>query len=474
MTEADANKIALSPRFCIAEQHGIQLAKYRVIDDLTRSQVNSTAETKDTYCPESLDVLVAQARRFARHGNCNLKAWSVDFSNAYKTSGLHDESKKAATVCFARPSDNKPFKAQILAQPFGSKRAPANWGRVVTFVQFLARTLLSLVVAAYVDDIFCCEPITTCRSGFWAFKALTKLIGFPTADRKDQEPSEDLYLLGAAVSIDSVSIRAEACPERVRKLRALISEALSKDTLTPAEASKLRGKLGFYTTLLAGKLGRGMMGQLIARQYYERTQTITHNLRRSLVWWLSALGNLSPRRANLYFEKPVGAHTDAQGLGHVAAVFTTNGRTAVSTHLPQWFLDWIEKLPGESPIFIYELCAAVLLAYCAREWRGISRTCVVCIDNKAAVATLVKGSSTSPIGTLLANLFWTVATQGNTTWWIEYVHTKSNIADQPSRQRTRTAGKPCNKSTRNVPIEFEQTFATWTSLHREATVVKFK
>ena len=308
MPTTDKNELLPPPRLCISEQHGKQPAKYRIIDDLSRSLVNSTLEVPDAYCPESLDVSAAMARTFAEAGSTDLKARSVDFSNAYKAIGLHTDSDNAATVCFARPRDNKPFKAKILAQPFGSSRAPANWGRVVTFIQFLAMRLLTLIVASYVDDIFCCEPTATCASGFWAFKALTRLLGFHTSDEKGQTPAYQVYLLGAVVELSKTCLKTTACDERVQRLRETIISALTSDNITPAAASKLRGWLGFYTSLLAGKLGRGMMGQLIARQYYQKTPALTQELRRSLAWWLSALGNLKPRLLNLRFSKPIVAH----------------------------------------------------------------------------------------------------------------------------------------------------------------------
>ena len=80
----------MSTRFCIAGQHGLQGPKYRVIDDLSRSCVNSTGDAADKYCPHDLDTLVAQVRTLANFGLTDLIAWSVDFSNAYKTIGLHE------------------------------------------------------------------------------------------------------------------------------------------------------------------------------------------------------------------------------------------------------------------------------------------------------------------------------------------------------------------------------------------------
>ena len=135
---------------------------------------------------------MAQVRALSHGGVEDLRARCVDFPNEYKTIALREASNDAATVCYINPEDNKPYKARILVQPFGSRRAPANWGRVVTFIQFIAREILSLAVAAFVDDVFCDEPASAQTSGFWAFKRLSGLIGFFTSDKKDQRPTTAL------------------------------------------------------------------------------------------------------------------------------------------------------------------------------------------------------------------------------------------------------------------------------------------
>ena len=157
---------------------------------------------------------------------------------------------------------NRPKTARILAQPFGSRRAPSNLGRVVTFIQFVARKLLHLAVGAFVDDFCCAECAKIAKSGFWAFKHLCRLLGFVTPDKKDQAPSISLALLGAEISLSRDAIRAQASTQRVLKIKGRIAHALRLNFLTPAAARKLRGKLGFYTSLLMGKLGRGIMGPL--------------------------------------------------------------------------------------------------------------------------------------------------------------------------------------------------------------------
>ena len=185
--------------------------------------------------------------------------WSVDFSNAYKTIELNKDPEEASHICFSNPTNNRPYKARVLAQPFGSRRGPANWGRVVTFLQFSAGELLRVTTGAFVDDVFCVESHRLAMSGFRAFKQLCLLIGFPTADRKDQPPSTGDVLLGADVSLHETHAQAQIRDERKDRIKSFIRIAMESNALTPASASKLRGKLGFYSPLLAGKLGRGMM-----------------------------------------------------------------------------------------------------------------------------------------------------------------------------------------------------------------------
>ena len=135
--------------------------------------------------------------------------------------------------------DNRPYKSRILAQPFGSRRAPSNWGRVVSFLQFLARMLLSLAVGACVDDVFFFESSLLVRSGFRAFKRLCALLGFATSGRKGQKHSTKTHLLGAEVTLMGQAIRTSTTAERAQKLRGEIVTILNTSVLTPDAASNL-------------------------------------------------------------------------------------------------------------------------------------------------------------------------------------------------------------------------------------------
>ena len=173
MTEADLDSTILSPGFCIAEHHGIQEPKFRLIGDLAKSNVNKTVQMSEIYFRQGLDSFVALTRLQHVNGSEDLKQRSVDFPHAYKTIALRPFSAEASRICFLNPVDNRPYKCRILAQPFGSRMALANWGRVVTFLQFLARMLLSIAVGEYVDDVFGSESSFLAKSGFWAFGRLS-------------------------------------------------------------------------------------------------------------------------------------------------------------------------------------------------------------------------------------------------------------------------------------------------------------
>ena len=141
-----------------------------------KSLANGAVETSETYCPQDLDSFAAITRLQTKHGADHLRAWSLDFSHAYKTIALHPDSSDASCICFINPTDNRRYKSKILVQPFGSRRAPENWGRVVTFIQFLAFRLLHIVVGAVVEDFYCAESAKLSNSSFWAFKQLCKLL----------------------------------------------------------------------------------------------------------------------------------------------------------------------------------------------------------------------------------------------------------------------------------------------------------
>ena len=90
----------------------------------------------------------------------------------------------------------------------------------------------------------------------------------------------------------------------------------------------------------------------------------------------------------------------------------------------------------------------------------------------AAVAALVKGSATPPIGTLLTTLFWNLAERGTALWWIEYVQTKSNHAYRPSMECDAPNGSRCSLTTGNCHPTFYRAFKSRDAFRKEETMVQ--
>ena len=102
------------------------------------------------------------------------------------------------------------------------------------------------------------------------------------------------------------------------------------------------------------------------------------------------------------------------------------------------------------------------------------RTCVLRVDNQAAVASLIKGSSSSDLDGALSRLFWNVEALGSTRRWVEYVNAKSNTADYPARQCAMPTETACRFPQGVSPREFRDAFTSWGALRREATLFTTK
>ena len=214
------------------------------------------------------------------------------------------------------------------------------------------------------------------------------------------------------------------------------------------------------------------MGPLIKRQYGSRAHLLTTKLKRNLAWRFNEIGTLPPRILPLALLSPMGAHSDAQGHGRIATKVLFPKEVTISTRLPKRFIEMVFASDGESPIYLFEMAAAILTA-CVVSTRsdGNPRTCVLCVDNKAALAALIKGSSASELGAILINLFWSVAARCPVVWRFEYVNTKSNAADPPSRERDAPMGLTCAKIIGEVPSNFSRISSSRSALRRESTLL---
>ena len=173
VTNQDLRDTHLTPRFAL-----LQNDKYRIIDDYKLSEINCTISSEDFYPPENLDHLVHGVKDLTdlHYGQKRTKMFAMDIKDAFKCINIHPSSQDYAWLLGS------------YVQPFGSRRAPTSWGRVVVMIQHIIRKLLGVRLLGYVDDLFCAEPEDTIDSGFLCTRELINLLGFTTPLKKTTPP----------------------------------------------------------------------------------------------------------------------------------------------------------------------------------------------------------------------------------------------------------------------------------------------
>ena len=439
---------AITPGFARRGRVGASQEKTRLIDDFRASGVNETVSTVETDVPDTIDAALALASLYERlQPGLELNSFAVAFKNAYKNIPIPLDQQGMATIILA-PPEGPPMKATLRAQPFGARRAPANWARITAFLRWALERFFNINLLVYVDDCFAVEPVSTIGSAFRVVRGFFALLGLDLEDLKEKRPTNNIELLGANVCFAQGSILASLPEKKAKTYADELRALLSNGTLSPAEAAKMRGKLGLsgYTTfssrermlyipmlaqtLMFGRVGHAMLQPFSARQYHvsagARTPFST-DLREVIPWWITQSGSLQPRKVATRPDRPVVVYTDACGAGRLGAIFADAGHVSTRhCHAPPWFM---RALTG---IFELELLACILgLAIACSKAPG--RTVLLCCDNKGALGAVVRGSRSAPIGRMISSTLWNTAAVFNSAVWIEFVTSGLNCADPPPR-----------------------------------------
>ena len=157
--------------------------------------------------------------------------------------------------------------ASLRTHPLGPSRAPANWARVTSFVHIVRLRLCRVWLGIYVGDCFCLEPEDTIDSAINCTRAVCALLGLQLETAKEQGPADSVLLLGAAIQVGQSPITASLPEKKRNDYMAVLRGILAGNSLTPAAAAKVRGKLGFAQPLMFGKFGRAPLHEFLSRQY---------------------------------------------------------------------------------------------------------------------------------------------------------------------------------------------------------------
>ena len=94
------------------------------------SGADDALQLGDTSVPQTLDAAYAMARHFGvANMSQTLCLTIVDFALPYKHVGVDIDRESFPYIALIK-QDGEPVYAQLNTRPFGSKRAPINWGGV--------------------------------------------------------------------------------------------------------------------------------------------------------------------------------------------------------------------------------------------------------------------------------------------------------------------------------------------------------
>ena len=228
----------------------------------------------------------------------------------------------------------------------------------------------------------------------------------------------------------------------------MLDDAAHADFLSPSQAGKLRGVLGFTLLPVMMRVGRAACQALVERQYRDRppyTWTAPLQFMRSFSG--RVLDRLPPLRV------PMEANREVPLLVYTDASFHTvrrHGRRRRIARLGIYVYDpvsgrefWAKRvLPDEyysrlSPDKKTYIAQAELITALAAYWSFpellSGRAVMHFIDNMTALSALVNGYASKSDCAAMVNAFHERMLEMRCRVWAEWVPSEANIADWPTR-----------------------------------------
>ena len=174
--------------------------------------------------------------------------------------------------------------------------------------------------------------------------------------------------------------------------------------VTTGMAAKLRGKLGFATSLGCGEIGRVALRPLTRRHYATGATDIDNDMSLSLKWRIGFRQETPPRVVSFNEEIIPPSHSDAMGVGHICVKWRYMGGADCVSHknLPLLFMlleyETVNITTSMVVIAEFEISATILAACIIAAPTKKVRACInLSIDNNTAPHAVISGNSKSEI-----------------------------------------------------------------------------
>ena len=447
------------PRFQITQASG----KLRPIGDGRRYEHNEACSYSETLdCPTALQPVV-HLRAFARAmadrwgeqwrdqiPGATMETGTEDMPDAYRFVPAAPEELRCNVVGVYDPVRRCHLYQEVYGHVFGRSAAVINFHRLQRLLTAVSRRWLQLLLSFYYDDASLQDVSSARGRGQRHLRGLFRLLHQPLAEAKQVNLTAEVDYLGlrhdVASCLSDGVVRFRPRPKIEEKILAEIGEREAEGSCTPAQASKLRGVLQFASLGMYGRVGAGGLRPLLQRQYADKPPwSLNQGLRNSFEFFKQLMQFPLRRECSLWASRspPIVIASDGRldDSGPASfAVLALDLRSGVRRA-------WIAELPlvlrqrwAAESNYIAQIEQAALVMLIIGEASFLAgRDAYWYIDNSSILAAMVKGAAGhEDVDAAAAAIHLTLAAQGARVWW-EYIESKANWADEPSRMLDKSA-----------------------------------
>ena len=438
------------PRFGVPQgRPGAQ--KVRAIDDGKLSRTNEMQRVLETITTPSPDfpahVLDELIRACLDMGMAvpDLVLSLDDLLAAYRrVPTAHQEFMVAAMW---DPDAGEPVFCEVYGHCFGLVSSVLNFNRVPHMLSVAASLLFAAPNDHYFDDYLVVDLACAKGSAQRALDELHKAVRIPLEPKKRKPPRAKQEALGVNCDLSQAAsnevVILSPTKERVEEILADLRRCKADNYMPPWEAEALFGRLGFVLRTTGGAVGRAATQPLLQRSRERSPQQFQFTLamHHMLSFFEALLPDVPPLMLPCGQRKgtsdaPVVVYTDASfneagfsGLGIV--ILDGDNRYTAGCRVPEWLLAWLRHRGQQ--INHLEMAAAVAARTTFPDVLA-GRKVIHFVDNTTALSKAVHGYANEPdMANLVNSLHICDAVLAVDAWW-EWVPSKANVADLPSRE----------------------------------------
>ena len=448
-----------APRYVIEQglkEDGSQ--RLRCIDDDRVTGVNDATdevESPDLISPVWVVLIVVAVAAKCRAASVRMPQCTValdDMAHAFRT--MLQFLLSVSNVAYYSFAKATTVFQQIPGHSFGKRASPLNFSRLPRLICYAATCFLLVLVAHYVDDF----PSVDVEAGGAmssqdALRAVFRAFGWDVELSKRKIGKLANVVLGVMVSFARILSDGVAVVSPVRsKIDSVLADlraCKARGKLSSGEASSFWGRLGWVSSSTYGRIGRAAT-QCLMQRAHEETREWNDQLDAMLEFLTAVLaeGVLPPLEFSLAPGRlaPVIIYTDASFrwlqepgkervpvaiLGFYVIDRVTGVELISGMMLPTFFFKFLST-DLETYISQMELIAAIAVYYTLPSLLA-DRAVIHFIDNFAALSALVHGYASKPDLARLVNLFHAQIAALRCWFYGDWVPSKANPADVPTR-----------------------------------------